>query len=80
MHTDLLETPDIYWEHPRLEELYHMVSREMDIVSRVACTNRFFFAPCPPRITCQQSLCFDTMRCLCCRKLDYGKELIETLR
>ena len=40
MHTDLLETPDIYWEHPRLEELYHMVSREMDIVSRVACTNR----------------------------------------
>jgi uncharacterized Rmd1/YagE family protein len=22
MHTDLLETPDIYWEHPRLEELY----------------------------------------------------------
>ena len=43
MHTDLLETPDIYWEHPRLEELYHMVSREMDIVSRVACTNRCFF-------------------------------------
>jgi hypothetical protein len=39
-----------------------------------------FFAPCAPRITCQQSLCFDTMRCLCCRKLDYGKELIETLR
>ena len=53
MHSDLLETPDIYWEYPRLEELYIMVSREMDLVARIACTNR---------------------------KLDYGKELIETLR
>jgi uncharacterized Rmd1/YagE family protein len=25
MHSDLLETPDIYWEYPRLEELYIMV-------------------------------------------------------
>jgi uncharacterized Rmd1/YagE family protein len=22
MHSDLLETPDVYWEYPRLEELY----------------------------------------------------------
>lgn len=40
MHSDLLETPDVYWEYPRLEELYSMVSREMDLVARIACTNR----------------------------------------
>lgn len=41
MHSDLLETPDVYWEYPRLEELYIMVGREMDLVARIACTNRY---------------------------------------
>jgi len=36
----LLETPDFYWSEALLEELYHMMSRTLDVNHRISILNK----------------------------------------
>ena len=38
--TQLLETPDFYWSEAKLEELYHMMSRTLDVNHRISILNK----------------------------------------
>ena len=40
LNSDLLDTPDMYWSAPQLEELYGRISRVFDNRSRVAVLNK----------------------------------------
>mmetsp|Transcript_3071 Transcript_3071/g.7410 ORF Transcript_3071/g.7410 Transcript_3071/m.7410 type:complete len:465 (-) Transcript_3071:167-1561(-) len=40
LHLPLGETPEAYWEEPWLEELYHKMSRELDLTARIRTLNR----------------------------------------
>jgi len=40
LHVDLLDTPEFFWEHPELEQLYFTTSRYLDIQNRVEVLNK----------------------------------------
>jgi uncharacterized Rmd1/YagE family protein len=40
LHSELLETPDIYWSEPHLEDLYNKIVRILDVRPRVSTLNR----------------------------------------
>lgn len=40
LHSELIETPDLYWSEPTLEKIYDSVSKILDINSRIAILNR----------------------------------------
>ena len=40
LHSDLLEPPEMLWEHPRLEALFETMMAEMDVDDRVDVVNR----------------------------------------
>jgi len=35
LNSNLLETPDLYWEEPELEELYKKISRDLELQQRL---------------------------------------------
>lgn len=39
-HTDILDTPEFFWEHSDLEPLYRLIAQDLDIVARVNVLNR----------------------------------------
>ncbi len=39
-HTDILDTPEFFWEHSDLEPLYRLIAQDLDIGSRVSVLNR----------------------------------------
>ena len=40
LHSELIDTPEIYWSRPELEELYIKVSKVLDIRQRVHVLNK----------------------------------------
>jgi uncharacterized Rmd1/YagE family protein len=40
LHTDILDTPEFFWEHSDLEPLYRLISQDLDIIARVNVLNR----------------------------------------
>ncbi|CAN3365555.1 MIOREX complex component 10 [Diutina catenulata] len=40
LHSELIETPDLYWEEPQLEKIYSSISRALDINPRISILNR----------------------------------------
>lgn len=40
LNSDLLDTPDIYWSEPKLEDLYIRISRILDTRRRIAILNK----------------------------------------
>lgn len=40
LHSELIETPDLYWEEPELEQLYSLISRKLDVATRIAILNK----------------------------------------
>ena len=40
LNSDLLDTPDIYWSEPKLEDLYVKITRVLEIRRRVAILNK----------------------------------------
>lgn len=40
LNSDLLDTPDMYWTAPDLEELYGKISRVLDNRARIAVLNK----------------------------------------
>jgi uncharacterized Rmd1/YagE family protein len=40
LHTDILDTPEFFWEYSDLEPLYRLIAQDLDIVSRVSVLNR----------------------------------------
>jgi uncharacterized Rmd1/YagE family protein len=40
LHSDILDTPDFFWEYPELEPLYHMAAKDQDIKQRVDILNK----------------------------------------
>ena len=40
LHSDLIETPDIYWNEPKQEDLYNRVTRILELRQRVSILNR----------------------------------------
>lgn len=39
LHTEILDTPEFFWEHPQLEEYYTFVAKYLDIEQRVKVLN-----------------------------------------
>lgn len=39
-HTDILDTPEFFWEHSDLEPLYRLIAQDLDIVARVNVLNK----------------------------------------
>jgi uncharacterized Rmd1/YagE family protein len=40
LHSDILDTPEFFWDHPELESLYHLSSQNQDIKQRVDILNK----------------------------------------
>ncbi|MES2503750.1 MAG: RMD1 family protein [Myxococcota bacterium] len=40
LYTDILDTPDFFWEHSELEPLYRMVAQDLEITARVTVLNK----------------------------------------
>jgi uncharacterized Rmd1/YagE family protein len=40
LHSEIIETPDIYWDEPKQEEMYNRVTRLLELRSRVNLLNR----------------------------------------
>lgn len=40
LHTDILDTPEFFWEHSDLEPLYRLIAQDLDISARVSVLNR----------------------------------------
>ncbi|MCB1112145.1 MAG: RMD1 family protein [Chlamydiales bacterium] len=40
LHSDVLDTPEFYWEHPEFEDVYTMTAFELDIHSRTETLNQ----------------------------------------
>ena len=40
LNFSLLDTPQFFWDYPEVEPLYSMVSRYLDVVSRINVLNR----------------------------------------
>jgi uncharacterized Rmd1/YagE family protein len=40
LHSDMLDTPDFFWDYPELEPLYHMTAKDQDIKQRVEILNK----------------------------------------
>lgn len=40
LHSELTETPELYWAKPELEEYYRSISKTLDIMPRIAIINR----------------------------------------
>lgn len=40
LHTDILDTPEFFWEYSELEPLYRLIAQDLDIVARVSVLNR----------------------------------------
>jgi uncharacterized Rmd1/YagE family protein len=40
LHTDILDTPEFFWEYSDLEPLYRLIAQDLDIVARVSVLNR----------------------------------------
>jgi uncharacterized Rmd1/YagE family protein len=40
LHSELLQAPDFYWTEPELEELFHMISRVLDVNFRISILNK----------------------------------------
>ncbi len=40
LHTDILDTPEFFWEHSDLEQLYRLIAQDLDIKARVDVLNR----------------------------------------
>ncbi len=40
LHSDILDTPDFFWDNPELEPLYHMTAKHQDIKQRVEILNK----------------------------------------
>lgn len=40
LYSELIETPDLYWSEPELENLYSIVSKQLDIAPRIAILNK----------------------------------------
>lgn len=40
LHTEMLDTPEFFWEHPELEVFYRRTSHYLDIAKRVEALNR----------------------------------------
>ena len=43
LHSELLETPDMYWEEPQLEQLFEKMEHNMDISHRISILNKVCF-------------------------------------
>jgi uncharacterized Rmd1/YagE family protein len=40
LNFNLLDTPEFFWEHPELEGIYNLVSRYLDLISRLTLLNK----------------------------------------
>lgn len=40
LHTEMLDTPDFFWEHPQHENLYKLITKNLDVPQRVEVLNR----------------------------------------
>lgn len=40
LHTDVLDTPEFFWEYPEVEPLYHMIAHYLDLETRVEVLNQ----------------------------------------
>lgn len=40
LYSDILDTPDFFWEHPELEPLYRLVSQDLEVTSRLNLLNK----------------------------------------
>lgn len=40
LYSELIDTPDLYWEEPELENLYATISRRLDVATRIAILNK----------------------------------------
>lgn len=40
LYSDVLDTPDFFWEHSELEPLYRMVSQDLEVIARVNVLNK----------------------------------------
>ncbi|ANB14041.1 hypothetical protein AWJ20_4997 [Sugiyamaella lignohabitans] len=40
LYSELIETPDLYWSEPQLEQLYSLISRKLDVSPRIAILNK----------------------------------------
>lgn len=40
LHSDILDTPEFFWEFPEFEHLYHMAAKDQDIKQRVDILNK----------------------------------------
>ncbi|MBL4818494.1 MAG: RMD1 family protein [Deltaproteobacteria bacterium] len=40
LYSDILDTPDFFWEHSELEPLYRMVSQDLEVAARVNLLNK----------------------------------------
>lgn len=40
LYSELVETPDLYWEEPKLEQLFNQMEKELDIPRRVTILNK----------------------------------------
>jgi uncharacterized Rmd1/YagE family protein len=40
LHSELLGTPDIFWEYPELEDLFSQISKNLEITPRITIVNK----------------------------------------
>ncbi len=40
LHTDILDTPEFFWEYSDLEPLYRLIAQDLDIAARISVLNR----------------------------------------
>ena len=40
LHTDILDTPGFFWDHPEYENIYYMTFKDLDIAARTAVLNK----------------------------------------
>lgn len=40
LHTEMLDTPDFFWEYPQHENLYKLITKNLDVPQRVEVLNR----------------------------------------
>jgi len=40
LHSELVETPDLYWAKPQLEEYYNRISKNLDVAVRITILNK----------------------------------------
>ena len=40
LHTDILDTPEFFWEYSDLEPIYRMVAQDLDLSARIQVLNK----------------------------------------